>query len=146
MVSKYILAGAILASSVVPGIAHEHATGVVKERMDMMEAMAKRIKSIAERIKTKRDLTAIRVDAQALQALAPKMVHLFPPGSIDPPTDAKPRIWQNWSDFEAKAKALEAASANLADIDPKDFNALSMQMRALGRTCGDCHELYRAKQ
>jgi cytochrome c556 len=146
MVSKHILAGVVLASLIAPGIAHEHATGVVRERMDMMEAMAKRIKSMAERIKTRRDLAAIKSDAEALQTLAPHMVHLFPPGSSDPPTDAKPAIWQNWSDFEAKARAFEAASSALANTDPSDLNALSMQIRALGRTCGDCHERYRAKR
>jgi cytochrome c556 len=146
MMLKCTLTGVVLASLIFPGVAHEHATGVVRERMDMMEAMAKRIKSIGERIKTGRDLAAIKTDAQALQTLAPHMVHLFPPASSDPPTDAKPAIWQNWSDFEAKAKAFEAASSTLANTDPSDLNALSMQMRALGHTCGDCHELYRAKR
>ena len=51
-----------IAAACLPSAAHDHATGVVKERMDMMEVMAKRLKAIRERIDGKRDLAAIKVD------------------------------------------------------------------------------------
>ena len=35
-----------IAASYLPSAAHDHATGVVKERMDMMEVMGKRLKAI----------------------------------------------------------------------------------------------------
>jgi cytochrome c556 len=126
--------------------AHEHATGVVKERMDMMEAMEKHMKAINTRIKAKRDLGAIKLEAVALQKLAPHMVHLFPAGSLSKPTDARKEIWQNWPDFEAKAMALETASANLVNTTPTDFDALFAQVKAVAQACSDCHELYRIKR
>jgi cytochrome c556 len=149
-VTRVVLrAAAVVAFAVMgtaTGVAHEHATGIVKERMDMMEAMAKRMKAINDRIRAKRDLAAIKTEALALQALAPHVTHLYPPGSTQAPTDAKLEIWRNWPDFEAKAKALETASADLANANPKDFDALFAQVRAVSQTCTGCHELYRAKR
>src|SRR4029077_10603222 len=91
--------------------AHDHATGIVKERMDAMESMAKHMKAISERIKSNHDLAAIKADAEAIAALAPHIAHQFPPGSTQYPTQAKTAIWQNWPDFEKKVRALETESS-----------------------------------
>jgi cytochrome c556 len=135
-----------IAAACLPSAAHDHATGVVKERMEMMEAMAKRLKAIRERIDGKRDLAAIKVDAEAIAAHAPHVVHLFPPGSTQKPTDARAAIWQNWSDFERKASALEVESKKLMNISADDPAALSAQARAVTEACGGCHEKYRTKR
>lgn len=145
MRAGYIVAAALTALSF-PAIAHEHASGIVKERMDMMEAMAKNMKAIGARIKAKRDVEAIKKEALALQAHAPHIPHLFPPGSTQPPTEAKPAIWRNFADFEAKAKALESASAKLANSAPNNLEAVTIQVRAVAETCSGCHDLYRAKK
>src|SRR5205814_7749080 len=92
------LCGLAIVAACLSAAAHEHATGVVKERMEMMEVMAKRMKAIRERIDRKRDLAAIKADAEAIASHAPHVVHLFPPGSMQKPTDAKTTIWQNWPD------------------------------------------------
>jgi cytochrome c556 len=138
---------AIYASLVVmPATAHDHATGVVKERMGMMEAMARSVKSIRERIRDKRDLPAIKADAKALLEHSRHLSHLFPAGSTQPPTDASAAIWKNWADFEARAKAMEAASANLANADVVDAAKLGVLVRAVSQSCSGCHELYRVKR
>src|SRR3954466_10158656 len=134
-----------IAAACLPSAAHDHATGVVKERMDMMEVMAKRLKAIRERIDAKRDLAAIKTDAEAIAAQAPHLVHLFPPGSTQRPTDARGAIWQNWSDFERKVTALETQSRKLASTRADDLAALSAQSRAVTEACGACHEKYRIK-
>ena len=135
-----------IAAACLPSAAHEHATGVVKERMDMMEVMAKRLKAIRERIDAKRDLSAIKADAEAIAAHAPHLVHLFPPGSTQKPTDARGTIWQNWNDFERKATALETQSRKLVNTSADDLAALSAQSRAVTEACGACHEKYRIKR
>jgi cytochrome c556 len=135
-----------IAAAGLPSAAHEHATGVVKERMDMMEAMAKRLKAIRERIDGKRDLAAIKADAEAIATHAPHLVHLFPPGSTQKPTDARAAIWQNWSDFERRAAALEVESKKLMSTSANDLAALSTQARAVTEACGGCHEKYRTKR
>jgi len=125
---------------------HEHATGVVKERMIAMENMGKRLKAINERIRGKRDLAAIKADADAVAELAAHVTHLFPSGSMQHPTQARSSIWQNWSDFERRAVALQAASRKLAETDPGDADAITAQARALSQVCGGCHEKYRVKK
>jgi len=135
-----------IAAACLPSAAHDHATGVVKERMDMMEAMAKRLKAIRERVDGKRDLAAIKADAEAIASHAPHLVRLFPPGSTQKPTDARAAIWQNWSDFERKAIALEVESRKLVNTGADDLAALSAQARAVTEVCGACHEKYRTKR
>jgi cytochrome c556 len=119
---------------------------VVKERMEMMEAMAKRLKAIRERIDGKRDLAAIKADAEAIAAQAPHVIHLFPSRSMQKPTDARAAIWQNWSDFERKAAALESESKKLMNTGAGDLAALSTGARAVKVACGACHEKYRVKR
>lgn len=131
---------------IAPTLAHDHATGVVKERMDMMEAMDKSLNAIAGKLKSKRNLPAIKKDAEALQSHAPHLVHLFPPGSTQPPTEAKPAIWQNFADFEAKAKAFETESGKLATMDMRDAAVIASQVRVVTETCTICHDLYRQKR
>ena len=140
------LGAVAIAAACLPSAAHDHATGVVKERMDIMEVMAKRLKAIRERIDAKRDLAAIKADAEVIAAHAPHLVHLFPPGSTQKPTDARAAIWQNWSDFERKASALEAASKKLTSTSADDLAALTTQARAVTEACGGCHEKYRTKR
>jgi len=128
-----------------PIAAHEGASGVVKERMDAMKSMGKAVKAMSERAKSGRDLTAIRPDAQAIRRLAANIAALFPAGSTQHPTQAKAAIWQNWADFESRAKATESESEKLASIDARDAKAISAQLRALSQACSGCHERYRAK-
>jgi cytochrome c556 len=136
----------MIAAACLPSTAHDHATGVVKERMVMMEMMAKRMKAIRERIDGRRDLAAVKADAEAIASHAPHLVHLFPPGSTQRPTDARGTIWQNWTDFERKATALEVESKKLANTSADDLAALGAQARAVTEACGACHEKYRTKR
>ena len=125
---------------------HGHATGVVRERMVLMEELGKRMKAINTRIRDKQKLTAIKDDARAIAASAAHIAHLFPPGSTQSPTEAKAAIWKNFADFEQKAKALETESAKLAETNAGDFGALSGRVRAVLQACANCHEAYRLKQ
>ena len=145
MIGKHLVTTALMLM-VVPALAHDHATGVVKERMDMMEAMDKSLNAIGSKLKSKRNLPAIKKDAETLQAHAPHLVHLFPSGSTQPPTEAKPAIWQNFADFEAKAKAFEVEAGKLAAMDMGDAGAIANQVRVVTETCSVCHDVYRAKQ
>jgi cytochrome c556 len=126
--------------------AHEGATGVVRERMDAMESMTKAMKAIDQRIKQKGDLEAVKTHAKSIQEDAVKMPSLFPPGTGKHPSEATAKVWQNWPDFEAKARALATESGKLAEVDIRDLKALNAQALRVSDVCGDCHELYRAKR
>ena len=143
---KTSVCAVMLATSGISAIAHDHATGVVKERMEMMESMAKRMKAIRDRIDRKRDLAGIKTEAEVIASQAPHLVHLFPPGSTQKPTDARAAIWQEWPDFERKANELEAESKKLTTANPDDYGIMSAQVRAVTQTCVACHEKYRAKK
>ena len=128
------------------GLSHDHATGVVKERMDMMDAIAKNMKAISERIKNKSDLSEIKAEAEAIAGHASHIIHLFPKGSMQKPTEARAAIWQNWSDFENKARAMEIESGKLAKLNTNDFVAVTAQVQAVSQTCSACHTKYRVKK
>jgi cytochrome c556 len=108
---------------------HDHATGVVKERMVLMTTMGERLLAISKRLRANQ--------------LAQKITRQFPAGSTQCPTAAKPLIWQQLADFNAKAKALETESEKLINTDATDGPALRAQFRAVAFACDGCHESYR---
>ena len=122
---------------------HEHATGVVRERMELMTSMGQRMLASSKRLRANKELESITNDARAIHELASKITAQFPPGSTQFPTAAKPAIWQEWDDFTAKAKRLETKSEKLMNANTRDGDALRAQFRAVAFTCDGCHEKYR---
>jgi cytochrome c556 len=129
-----------------PAAAHDHATGVVKERMDSMEKMAKTLKAITQRVRAGKGLDKIPAAAQTIYTEALRITTQFPKGSNKHPSEAKASIWTNASDFDAKAAALIAASEQLATADTGNLAEVTKRHQTLARTCGACHELYREKR
>jgi|SRR5215212_5124391 len=127
---------------------HDHGkvTGVVRVRMDAMAEMARRMKSITKRVRSNQMLASVPEDANVVKDLAAKIVPLFPPGSMHPPTEATPAIWKDFGDFETKAKALEREAQKLADMKAVDAKALATQAKAVTETCSACHERFRIRQ
>lgn len=63
------------------------------------------------------------------------------------PTRARPEIWGNKADFEAKAAAFAAAASELAvAADSGDKDAFKAKWQATGATCAACHDLYQVPQ
>ena len=143
MISCVMISGLILAIAAGTS-AHEGATGVAKDRMDLMQAMSKDMKEIARRVNANRDLAAIAAIAQRIHDRAPQIAGLFPEGSGAGVTDAKPDIWRNWSAFEAGTQKLGAESAALAAVAPAaDPRAVGKQFTALIHSCTGCHTDFR---
>jgi cytochrome c556 len=87
--------------------------------------------------------------ATTLNNTAKVIPSVFPQGSGPEvgKTDALPVIWQNFPDFQAKAKALETESAKLLQLaQAGDQAGFKAQFPAVGRSCGGCHETYRVKK
>jgi cytochrome c556 len=114
--------------------------------MESMETMGKRLKAIRDRIKAKRDLATVKADAEAIKELSPHVTHLFPPGTTDAPTQATRAVWQNWPDFEKKAKSLETEITKLVETNADDRAAVASQVLAVSQSCTNCHEKYRTKK
>ncbi len=97
--------------------AHGGATGVVKERMELMKDVGKSMKTLTAMFKGETDYDAGQVKAAAarIRDHAGKITGLFPEGSLDKPTEALPEIWRDWPAFEALAERLAAYSGALID-------------------------------
>lgn len=142
-----LLAGAVgMLASPQLAAAHDHATGVVKERMDSMETMAKAMKAITQRVRAGKGLDKVLPAAETIHAETLRIATQFPKGSNKHPSEAKASIWTNASDFEAKAAALVAASKQLAAADTGNPAEVTKRHQALAKTCSACHELYREKR
>lgn len=69
---------------------------------------------------------------------------MFPPATAAiTPSRARPEIWANKPDFEARAAAYAEAAAQLAAVaESGDRDAFAAQHRATAATCKACHDLY----
>lgn len=72
---------------------------------------------------------------------------LFPAGSAHPQSRAKPEIWKDKADFDAKAKAMgEAAARVTAAGKAGDLKAYAAAAADLTGACKACHTKYRAEE
>lgn len=112
-----LITAAIAASlSIATAFAHGGATGIVKERMDMMGNLKSAIKTLVPIMKGDQDYDAKIVITQAkiIQENSGKhMIMGFPEDSIKGPSEASPEIWRNWHDFQKLAKDLNLLAVGL---------------------------------
>ncbi len=86
------------------------------------------------------------------------MVKLFPKGSLEKPSDARPLIWRQWPDFKRRIREFGALAAELEVAADRSGGAakqvlakqvLAKQVLAkqvlvrISETCSACHKLYR---
>ena len=84
---------------------------------------------------------------EGIELWAAAIPGLFPAGSAHPQSRAKPEIWKNKADFDAKAKALgEAAARVTAAGKAEDLKAYAAAAEQLNGACKACHTLYRAER
>jgi len=130
--------------------AHSGATGVVKERMDMMVDVAKSMKLMGEMIKGKisYDGKTAKSAALSIQNHGSHFPKLFHEPSIEKPSEALPAIWENWDEFTEIFDEMNTRSAVLAEIatTASDAKELETDFRLLGKTCSSCHAKFRMKQ
>lgn len=127
-------------------VAHDGATGVVKERMNLMEVIGDAMKSLTDMMRGKQGYDADRVRASA-RVIAnhggEAMTRLFPEDSLHGPSEALPEIWTDWQRFSSLAtqltdyaRALEAAAGN-----ERQPTGGGMMMMGGGQTMMNGHEM-----
>ncbi len=130
--------GAVVAADE-PQVVRQEMMKKVGGAMGAMGAMAKGEKPY--------DAEVVKASLTTIADIAKVFPDHFPDGTetgLD--TEASPKIWENRADFKAKADALgAAATAQLASV-PVDVAGLGPVIKAVGGTCGDCHETYRLKK
>ncbi|WP_052760976.1 c-type cytochrome [Sedimenticola thiotaurini] len=70
----------------------------------------------------------------------------YPKGSVGD-SEAKPEIWENWDEFEAKIQSLRDEAAKLQEVAATgDEAAIKAQFGETGKVCGSCHKQFRSKK
>lgn len=111
----FLLSGLLVMAQVV---AHEGATGIVKERMDMMSDMKDAAKIIGNMVKGKIPMDATEVSRLAadIRAHAIKIPEMFPDTELSREshaTEAMPAVWSRWDEFESLSIKLSEQSTEL---------------------------------
>ena len=129
-------------------LAHKGATGVVKERMDLMDLQAKQMKMLNAMAKGKKPFDAAKAAhaARDISLTTRKIPEMFPKGTDAPPSEARPEIWEDWDNFigdaEAAAKAAEALAATL---EGEASAGWKHAFAKLTEACKSCHQSFRAE-
>jgi cytochrome c556 len=91
------------------------------------------------------NIEGIAVNAEVIAITALQIPSLFPEGSLNSKSQARPEIWQRWSEFEASAKNLAIWSERLRDAaKAKDDKVVADIVKDFGRVgCDSCHTLFR---
>ncbi|MGG7517215.1 c-type cytochrome [Allorhizobium undicola] len=93
------------------------------------------------------DAATVKTSLTTLQDVAKAFPEQFPKGSETGfNTEASPKIWENMDDFKAHAKKLETAAATQLATLPADQAGVGAAVKAIGGTCGECHQIYRLKR
>jgi cytochrome c556 len=129
-------------------LAHEGATGVVKERMDLMKGQQKDMKLIGDmsKGKTKFDAAKAAAAARNLGETTKKIPDLFPEGSGGHPSEALDAIWKDWDGFTGNAKDAEAAANELAATLDGGTGDWKAGFKKLTEVCKSCHQDFRSEE
>ena len=128
----------------IAAVAHEGATGVVKERMDHMKEIGQQVKIMVPMMKgtLPYDPEQVAKSAAIIEGNSGEtFTALFPEGSNEKPSEALSDIWDNWSKFTDLANELQSRAGDLKTVaasngSEDDFQAALGQMM---QTCKSCH-------
>ena len=123
--------------------AHDGASGIIKERMDRFTLSKSQLKQIKAALITK-NFKIVANSAADLRDWARIIPNYFPEGSGMPPSEASPRIWEEFDSFIATAKNHEIAAINLMNAAKAGQEAEAIDaFKALAGTCSACHRKFR---
>jgi len=123
-------------------IAAEATDPTVKARQELMGVIGMNTKVLGEMAggKTAFDAAAAGAAKAALVAASADIGAKFELQATDPKSEAKPEIWTNWADYQAKATALNTAATAL---DATTVEGVQAGMAGVGGSCKACHSAYR---
>ena len=143
---RIIAISALLAAMICSGftaLAHEGATGIVKDRMDRFKQSNADIRAVA-RLAQSAQFDEIAEISQRMNLWANEMAEYFPLGSDGRPSEAAAEIWTEPEGFAAAITAYKQATEALMAAAAEE-NAMDV-MRAFQATadsCKSCHRRYR---
>ena len=119
---------------------------VIEKRQAAMKSNAANAKAIKAAVETK-DYATVEAKAKDIMGTADRIVSLFPKGSTEGKTKAKPEIWEKPDEFAKNAKALNKAAGELVSAAKAGNDAeVGVKVKALGEACNTCHKEFRAEK
>ena len=136
-----ILLATILFAAVGSALAQDNP---IKERQALMKKNSDATQLVSAMLKgeTPYDAAAAAEAMTGINGNMDKIVTLFPEGSAAG-SDAKPEIWEDKADFDAKAETVEEATAKAAEAAPGGKDSFQAAFADVGQGCKGCHEKYR---
>lgn len=150
MVFRFALLGSFALIAFVPlALAHEEATGVVKERMDLMDSQKDAMKIMGDMAKGKVPFDAAKAAkaADEIEKTSKQIPELFPEGTGGHPSEAKPEVWTKWDEFTADAEGLEVAAKELIlALEAPGAPDWKTKFKGVVDACKTCHKSFRAEE
>jgi cytochrome c556 len=127
-------------------LAHEEATGVVKERMDLMKSQKEAMKVLGAMAKGQVPFDAPKATdaANEIEKTSKQIPELFPEGTGGHPSEAKPEVWTKWDEFTKDAEGLQTAAKDLVmALGAPDWQA---KFKGVIDACKTCHKTFRQEE
>lgn len=118
----------------------------IAARMALMKGNSDNARAMIQMMRGQAPFEAAKVETAFAQwtETAQKLPGLFPDNSkTGEKTRAAPKIWENKSDFDAKAAAFGKAVAENHDKAVASLDGLKAAVAVVGKACDNCHEDYR---
>jgi cytochrome c556 len=129
------------------GVAAWAADDIIKTREADMKLMGKQLKAIKGIIDSGGDAADVVEPVNKIVEVAGLIPSLFPKGSDQGKTGAKPEIWENWDEFTQHANDLKNEGTMLASAAQSgDLATVRAQFDKTAKVCGACHKTFRKKE
>lgn len=151
MKQRWVGTAVALAVTLSAGVAlGQSAAQIIQTRQQGYKAQGAAFKKMGDELKTgSPDMAVVRASAKVLADTSKSQYRWFPKGSgpeAGVKTAAKPEIWSDPAGFAAAQKAFETEAAKLQAAAAKgDVGAIRAQAGPTAKTCGGCHDKFRAK-
>ena len=142
------LAAIVAFTTVMTAEAADEPANVIKYRQKVMSGISAHIGGIAAVLSGELSHTGhVAAHARAMHDASLMIDDIFPAGSGEGETRAKPEIWHDWAKFETATKTFQAATQELARVaETGDMAAVGAQLNKVGETCGGCRKPFRKKK
>lgn len=123
---------------------------LVEYRQAVMSSLGGHAGAAARIVKGQVDVDHLMHHAKAIAATAPAVDGIWWDNSgYDDyeKTDALPKIWEQQDDFEKKVDAFQSAAEDfVAAVETGERGEIIKGFKALGNSCGNCHDTYRYEE
>ncbi|MFB9970797.1 c-type cytochrome [Pseudoroseomonas cervicalis] len=119
---------------------------VIATRKEGLKRMGAEIEAIKNSLDRGEPVAPLAARAQAMAGFFQTLPGLFPPGSDQGDTRARPTVWSDRAGFETASANMVAALGKLQQAAASgDAGATATAFREAGATCGACHRAYRSR-